>query len=65
MSRFADWFEAQHGPRESHRYVDVADDVLNDQVAVGRGAKNEMVARRRWDARYESALYAWQVRNKT
>jgi len=58
MSAFEDWFVAQHGPRDSDARND-AD--LSLAVVAGERAARELRRRTEWDARRESALYAWQV----
>jgi len=58
MSAFEDWFVAQHGNR-NHDGRD--DKELSLAVVAGERAARELRRRTEWDARRESALYAWQV----
>lgn len=62
MSDFAEWFEAQHGPRGNHAFRRLTDDQLSESVAAGLSARQELDRRQRWDAQRQSALYAWQAR---
>lgn len=59
-SKFREWFEAQHGKRPGLAKVDDAE--LAEQVKAGHSADRLLARRLEWDARFESALYAWQVR---
>ena len=65
MSKFAKWFEAQHGKREKDgpigSVVNMTDGELQDIAGLGVAAAAELHRREQWDARRESALYAWQV----
>jgi hypothetical protein len=62
MSRspFRDWFIEQHGNR-SHDERD--DELLQHAVKAGEWAREELARRTEWDARYQSALYAWNVKD--
>lgn len=60
-----EWFEEQRGPR-LRRWPEVpvaaySDDELRAAIHQGAAADVELQRRARWDARRESALYAWQV----
>lgn len=61
-SEFRTWFEAQHGPRLRKSETDKQ---LERWIEVGGDAQREMARRREWDARWESALYAWQAAPKS
>jgi hypothetical protein len=56
--KFDGWFEEQHGKRPGGSISDVE---LRDCIVVGERARAMQSQRAEWDARYESALYAWQV----
>lgn len=60
QKQFRKWFIAQHGQRETD-LVDFTDSELADRVAAGELARAELDRRKLWDAREESALYAWQA----
>lgn len=60
MSAFDTWFERQHGPRAR---LACSDSELKSQVEIGERAAQELAARELWDARHESALYGWSVRD--
>jgi hypothetical protein len=64
MSAFETWFTAQHGPRNASGLQTRTDEELKDMVQAGKVAERALAARERWDAREESALYAWQAREK-
>ena len=57
-SRFEAWFIAQHGKRER---MDKTDDELSALVMQGKQAEEELRRRKEWDARQESALYAYNA----
>ncbi len=58
-SAFYDWFVAQHGNRPAGD----PDDIIKLRIEKGREAELLLQARKDWDARWQSALYAWQVRS--
>lgn len=58
MSEFEKWFVAQHGERPQGPGAEE----LHIRVSVGNRAKQILEAQERWDARRESALYAWTAR---
>jgi len=62
MSRspFRDWFTEQHGNRS---YDKRDDELLKHAVKAGEWAREELARRAEWDARYQSALYAWNVKD--
>ncbi len=60
--KFGDWFVAQHGARSPHAAADT-DDVLRQKIHMGEMAARELKRRQEWDARHESALYAWTARD--
>lgn len=62
MSDFAKWFEAQHGKRPG--LASFSDERLQKMVKDGKYAERTLAKRTEWDARYQSALYAWQVRGR-
>ena len=62
-SAFVQWFEAQHGKRPTMRGM--TDWELEEMVANGERAKCVRNAQREYDARAESALYAWQAKDLT
>ena len=57
-SKFGEWFRAQHGPRPGGIATDEA---LLAEVRKGQIAEAILKRRERWDDRFQSALYAWQV----
>jgi len=59
MSAFDAWFIAQHGPRVSWTTAD--DEALRQEILIGMKAKVELALREQWDARRESAMYAWRI----
>lgn len=61
-SEFADWFKAQHGPRESGLLAGHSEQILRDEVQRGKIAAAELEARRLWDEKRQSALYAWTAK---
>lgn len=60
MSAFDAWFLAQHGKRPHHGPSDKA---LQEAIASGKRAEQMLADRLAWDARHESALYAWQIKD--
>ena len=62
-SAFLDWFTSQHGGR-TKRGDSRADERLLEEITRGRRAEYELEARRLWDARRQSALYAWTARDE-
>ena len=60
MSEFTEWFEAQHGKRPGSPKI--TDAKLREQEYDGLRAEAMLRRREEWDARFESALYAWQAR---
>lgn len=58
-SAFLTWFEEQHGKRE--KSTAQTDEMLREQAMAGERAQTELLRRTEWDARYQSALYAWQA----
>ena len=63
-SEFLAWFIAQHGARERGVMADKSDDELNCMIHDGKLAAMVLQSREEWDARQQSALYAWQARDK-
>lgn len=64
-SEFLEWFKAQHGHRESGLLVDHSEQRLRDEIQRGKMAEAELSARKLWDEKRQSALYAWTARSKT
>lgn len=65
--KFDEWFAAQHGPRvkwPAGSVVGYSDDDLRKIASRGKAAAAELRRRELWDARRESALYAWQVEQR-
>ena len=62
MNDFAKWFEAQHGKRPG--LSSFPDDRLLQMYRDGKYAERVLTKRKEYDARRESALYAWQAREK-
>ena len=60
-SAFLSWFEAQHGPRTTRTD---SDDTLELIMVAGNMAQCEIAKRRTYDARLQSALYAWTAKDK-
>ena len=58
-ARFKNWFERQHGKRPN--LGGATDKELQDMVVTGFSAGRELEARRIYDARKTSALYAWNA----
>ena len=61
-SEFAEWFKAQHGPRETGLLAGYSEQMLLDEVRRGKVAAAELEARSLWDKKRNSALYAWTVK---
>lgn len=59
MSEFLKWFEAQHGKKPGGSIYDMD---LRNQVTAGRHAEQLLREREIWEARKQSALYAWSAR---
>lgn len=64
-SEFAEWFNAQHGQRESGLFARHSDQMLRDDIQRGKMAAAALEARTLWDEKQQSAMYAWQARSKT
>lgn len=64
-SDFSEWFKAQHGPRERGVMAGYSERRLRDEIQRGKIAAAELEARSLWDEKRQSALYAWQAREKT
>ena len=62
MSAFQEWFEAQHGKRPGKNEPD--DVSLRLLVINGKRAEQILHERQLYDARKNSALYAWQARER-
>jgi hypothetical protein len=69
MSAFAEWFEAQHGPRQKNgptgSVAGYSDDELEMAASRGAAAADELRRRKLWDEKRTSALYAWQAAPKS
>lgn len=63
-SEFMDWFVAQHGPRESGLMTGRSDAQLASIVDAAKLAADDLARRKEWDARLQSALYAWQAKKE-
>lgn len=61
MSAFEKWFVAQHGARPG---PGLEQDSLFERVKLGHEARGILDARQDWDNRRQSALYAWQARER-
>ncbi len=63
-SAFTDWFVAQHGKRNCVLLSpsNPSDAHLRSIIREGEIAKAALDHRERWDAKEESALYAWNAR---
>ena len=61
MSKFREWFEAQHGKRERGHHKGASDKDLSELIEAGKDAAFEMEKRWSWDNRWTSALWAWQA----
>ncbi len=62
-SEFEQWFKAQHGPRESGIMAGYSEQRLRDEIQRGKIAEAELAARKLWDEKMQSALYAWSARD--
>lgn len=62
MSDFAKWFEAQHGKRPG--LPAFSDERLQKMAKDGKYAERTLAKRAEWDARRQSALCAWQARER-
>ncbi len=60
-SAFRAWFEAQHGKRPNTG--NMTDDKLRKMMLLGEGAGREMYSRKIYDAKWQSALYAWTAKD--
>jgi hypothetical protein len=60
-SAFEQWFVAQHGKRPARGGTD---EELMAHVLMGQSAERELYARKNYDARKQSALYAWTAKDK-
>lgn len=56
---FAAWFRLQHGDRPRGNQLE-----LERKVREGAEAQALLAAQKSWDMRQQSALYAWQAREK-
>lgn len=64
MSEFEKWFIAQHGKRPSDKSrEELYNEYVKARAAAVRAEKN-LDECDKWDARKESALYAWNARVK-
>ena len=61
---FTDWFKEQHGARTASGMASVRDEELRKAIALGREANRILTARQLWDEKHQSALYAWNVKQK-
>lgn len=62
--KFSKWFEAQHGKRPSDKPSWVLEAEVNmarASLAAAQGLYEHCEA---WDARFQSALYAWQIKDE-
>lgn len=60
-SAFRAWFEAQHGKRPN--IGNLTDEQLREHMLLGEGAEREIYARKIYDAKQQSALYAWTAKD--
>lgn len=58
-SAFAKWFEEQHGPRPSPYDKDWS---MHDAIVKGHKAQAVLNSVNEWEARRESAMYAWKAK---
>jgi hypothetical protein len=63
-SAFGEWFEAQHGKRLDGSALKYTDDELRAMIRLGEVAARSLEARKLWDEKRTSALYAWQARER-
>lgn len=62
--KFKEWFEAQHGKRPTNiPLCDLEDEVQKAQYSL-RAAQALLHACDIWEARFQSALYAWQIKDE-
>jgi hypothetical protein len=59
--KFHAWFIDQHGTKPGGR---VSDESLRDTAGAGNHARKVLAEREIWEARYQSALYAWNAKDK-
>lgn len=65
-SAFLAWFEEQHGTRhQAGEYDSRTDAQLEKAMMQGEVARRIWMQRQQWDARRQSALYAWCARDST
>ena len=64
-SEFTEWFVAQHKLRTASGMPNHTDQQLHDIMQTGRVTKRMLACRELWDEKQQTALYAWQARNKT
>jgi hypothetical protein len=64
-SEFAEWFVAQHGPRDRSGLAPISDQQLRDRIQAGREADRVLAYRELWDEKEKSALYAWTAHGTT
>lgn len=62
-SAFLKWFTKQHGERTEHPFKKCSDNALRNVIKQGLLAAEELKSRELWDARLQSSLYAWQVKD--
>jgi hypothetical protein len=58
-SRFVEWFTAQHGPRLREPLKHLSDEELKHVITNGQIAAEVLRARKLYDEKETSALYAW------
>lgn len=63
-SEFAEWFVAQHGPRDRSGLQGKSDQDLRNMIRAGKEAERTLNCRELWDEKETSALYAWQAARK-
>jgi hypothetical protein len=61
MSKFDEWFKAQHGPRS--QMPRVTDQDLQNSIEAGNMARAEVRRRDLWDHARQSAMYAWSIKD--
>jgi hypothetical protein len=61
-SEFRTWFVAKHGQRPN--IGNTTDEELRRMTLLGEGAARELYNRKLYDARLESALYAWTAKDQ-
>jgi hypothetical protein len=62
-SAFHEWFISQHGERPV--MLGKNDEDLMLMISAGERATAMLLAGQDWNNRYQSALHAWQAREKT